>query len=129
MPTNETIGEEGVGLEDAQRAVDAAMAAASASERPFAVAVVDENGELVYLERKDGASSTAVRNAERKAYTSAYIGRDTLIYRQQIMHDGRTVADWSNAGITTLHGGLTLHRASQVIGGIGVSGTGDGGSR
>ena len=121
MPTNETIG-----LEDAQRAVDAAMAAASASERPFAVAVVDENGELVYLERKDGASATAVRNAERKAYTSAYIGRDTLIYRQQIMHDGRTVADWSNAGITTLHGGLTLHRASQVIGGIGVSGTGDG---
>ena len=120
MPTNETIG-----LEDAQRAVDAAMAAASASERPFAVAVVDENGELVYLERKDGASATAVRNAERKAYTSAYIGRDTLIYRQQIMHDGRTVADWSNAGITTLHGGLTLHRASQVIGGIGVSGTGD----
>ncbi len=120
MPTNETIG-----LEDAQRAVDAAMAAASARERPFAVAVVDENGELVYLERKDGASATAARNAERKAYTSAYIGRDTLIYRQQIMHDGRTVADWSNAGITTLHGGLTLHRASQVIGGIGVSGTGD----
>ena len=120
MPTNETIG-----LEDAQRAVDAAMAAASASERPFAVAVVDENGELVYLARKDGTSATAVRNAERKAYTSAYIGRDTLIYRQQIMHDGRTVADWSNAGITTLHGGLTLHRASQVIGGIGVSGTGD----
>ena len=121
MPSRETIS-----LEDAQRAVDAAMAAASARERPFAVAVVDENGELVYLARKDGTSATAVRNAERKAYTSAYIGRDTLIYRQQIMHDGRTVADWSNAGITTLHGGLTLHRASQVIGGIGVSGTGDG---
>ena len=86
---------------------------------------MDESGALAYLARRDGASATDVRNAERKAYTAAFIGRDTTIYRQQITHDGRTVADWSNDAITTLHGGLTLHRASEVIGGIGVSGTGD----
>ena len=120
MPAKETIT-----LEDAERAIAAAMAAARPNERPFALAVVDESGALVYSVRRDGASATDVRNAERKAYTAAYIGRDTLIYRQQISHDGRTVADWSNDGITTLHGGLTLHRASEVIGGIGVSGTGD----
>ena len=120
MPVKESIS-----LEDAERAISAATAAARPSEAPFAIAVVDENGDLVRLERRDGASATDVRNAERKAYTAAFIGRDTVIYRQQISHDGRTVADWSNDGITTLHGGLTLHRASQVIGGIGVSGTGD----
>ena len=116
---------ESLGLEDAERAADAAMAAARPGERPFAVAVVDESGELVCLVRKDGASATDVRNAERKAYTAAFIGRDTAVYRQQIAHDGRAVADWSNDRVTTLHGGLTLHRASQVVGGIGVSGTGD----
>lgn len=120
MPARETIS-----LEDAERAIGAAMAAARPNERPFALAVVDESGALVYSVRRDGASATDVRNAERKAYTAAFIGRDTLIYRQQISHDGRTVADWSNDGVTTLHGGLTLHRASEVIGGIGVSGTGD----
>ena len=120
MPARETIS-----LEDAERAAAAATAAARPDERPFAVAIVDETGALVYLTRRNGASATDVRNAERKAYTAAFIGRDTLIYRQQIAHDGRTVADWSNDGVTTLHGGLTLHRASEVIGGIGVSGTGD----
>lgn len=120
MPARESLG-----LEDAERAADAAIAAARPGERPFAVAVVDESGELVCLVRQDGASATDVRNAERKAYTAAFIGRDTAVYRQQIAHDGRTLADWSNARVTTLHGGLTLHRASQVVGGIGVSGTGD----
>ena len=120
MPARETIS-----LADAECAVAAAMAAARPSERPFALAVVDESGALVYSARRDGASATDVRNAERKAYTAAYIGRDTVIYRQQISHDGRTVADWSNDAVTTLHGGLTLHRASEVIGGIGVSGAGD----
>jgi uncharacterized protein GlcG (DUF336 family) len=47
------------------------------------------------------------------------------VWRLQILHDGRTVADWSNPYMTTLHGGWTLRRASQVIGGLGVSGSGD----
>ena len=80
---------------------------------------------MVYQIRQDGASAVDVRNAERKAYSAAYIGRDTSMWRLQILHDGRTVADWANPNLTTLHGGWTLRRASQVIGGIGVSGSGD----
>ena len=120
MPAKESVG-----LGDAERAIAAVLAAARPDEAPFAVAVVDEGGDLVQLVRRDGTAPVDVRNAERKAYTAAFIGRDSSVYRQQIAHDGRTVADWSNDGVTTLHGGLTLHRASQVIGGIGVSGTGD----
>jgi glc operon protein GlcG len=78
---------------------------------------------MVYLLRQDGASAIDVRNAERKAYTAAYIGRDTSMWRPQIMHDGRTVADWANPNLTTIHGGWTLRRGGQVIGGIGVSGS------
>ena len=80
---------------------------------------------MVYQIRQDGASAVDVRDAERKAYSAAYIGRDTSVWRLQILHDGRTVADWANPNLTTLHGGWTLRRASQVIGGIGVSGSGD----
>jgi hypothetical protein len=47
------------------------------------------------------------------------------MWRLQIRHDGRTVADWANPMLTTLHGGWTLRRASQVIGGLGVSGSGN----
>jgi uncharacterized protein GlcG (DUF336 family) len=114
-----------VSLSDARAAVDAILGSARANERPLAIALVDSEGNPVYLLRQDGASAVDVRNAERKAYSAAYIGRDTALWRQQILHDGRTVADWANPQLTTIHGGWTLRRASQVIGGLGVSGSGD----
>ena len=113
-----------VSLSEARLAVDAVLAAARASET-LAVSVVDGSGQMVYQVRQDGASAVDVRNAERKAYTAAFIGRDTALWRLQILHDGRTVADWSNPQLTTIHGGWTLRRASQVIGGLGVSGSGN----
>ena len=114
-----------VSLDGARLAAEAALAAAKPGDGPIAVAVTGPTGDVAYLVRQDGASAVDVRNAERKAYTAAFIGRDTSAYRLQLAHDGRTVADWSDAMVTTLHGGWTLHRQSQVIGGIGVAGSGN----
>jgi uncharacterized protein GlcG (DUF336 family) len=114
-----------IGIDDAQLVVAAVMKAVGASDGPLAVAVTDGDGNLVHLVRQDGTSAVDVRNAERKAYTAAYIGRDTSLWRLQILHDGRTVADWSNDKTTTIPGGWTLRRQSQVIGGVGVSGSGN----
>jgi glc operon protein GlcG len=118
------IAQLSVALADACTAVDAILKGARASDGPLAISVVDPAGNVVYQTRQDGSAAVDVRNAERKAYTAAYIGRDTSVWRLQIRHDGRTVADWSNPNMTTLHGGWTLRRASQVIGGLGVSGSG-----
>jgi uncharacterized protein GlcG (DUF336 family) len=114
-----------ISLADARVAVDAVLEAARRHAAPLAVTVVDSHANLVYQVRQDGAAAVDVRAAERKAYTAAYIGRDTSMWRLQILHDGRTVADWANPNLTTMHGGWTLRRASQVIGGLGVSGSGD----
>jgi uncharacterized protein GlcG (DUF336 family) len=114
-----------IGVSDARIAVDAVVGSARQNEAPLAIAVVDGDGNMIYQIRQDGASAVDVRNSERKAITAAYIGRDTSVWRLQILHDGRTVADWSNPNLTTIHGGWTLRRASQVIGGLGVSGSGD----
>jgi len=114
-----------MGLAEARVAVEAVLSAVRSSDGPLAVAAIDAQGTMVYLVRQDGARAVDVKNAERKAYTAAYIGRDTSMWRLQIRHDGRTVADWANPALTTLHGGWTLRRASQVIGGLGVSGSGD----
>jgi uncharacterized protein GlcG (DUF336 family) len=114
-----------IDLADARAAVDAVLAGARATDLPLAIAVVDGSCDTVYQLRQDGASAVDVRNAERKAFTAAYIGRDTSMWRLQIRHDGRTVADWANPMLTTLHGGWTLRRASQIIGGLGVSGSGN----
>src|SRR2546425_10182816 len=114
-----------IGLADARVAVAAVLASIKPIDSPLAIAVVDAEGQMVYLMRQDGASAVDVRNAERKAYTAAFIGRDTSMWRLQILHDGRTVADWANPNLTTIHGGWTLRRESQVIGGIGGSGAGE----
>jgi uncharacterized protein GlcG (DUF336 family) len=114
-----------IGLADARLAVESLLASTRAGELPLAVCVVDAAGTPVYEVRQDGVSAAEVRNAERKAYTAAFIGRDTSMWRLQIRHDGRSVADWANPQLTTLHGGWTLRRASQVIGGLGVSGSGN----
>lgn len=115
----------GIDLSEARAAIETVLSSARPSDSPLAIAVVDSTGHPVYQIRQDGAAAVDVRNAERKAYTAAYIGRDTSMWRLQIRHDGRTVADWANPMLTTLHGGWTLRRASQVIGGLGVSGSGN----
>ena len=74
MPSKETLE-----IEDAQRAIDAILSKGISAGNPFAVAIVDENGEIVLLIRQDGTSASDVLNAERKAYTASYIGRDTSI--------------------------------------------------
>jgi len=114
-----------IGLADACIAVAAVLAGTRPNDAPLAIAVVDGQGQMVYLVRQDRAAAIDVRDAERKAYTAAYIGRDTSMWRLQILHDGRTVADWANPNLTTIHGGWTLRRAGQVIGGLGVSGSGN----
>jgi uncharacterized protein GlcG (DUF336 family) len=114
-----------IGLAEARIAIEAVLGSTRRNEAPLAVSIVDSDGNMIYQLRQDGASAVNVRNAERKAVTAAYIGRDTSVWRLQILHDGRTVADWSNPNLTTMHGGWTLRRASQVIGGLGVSGSGD----
>lgn len=111
-----------IGIEEARRAVAATLGAMVARDKPIAVVVADENGEPVYAERMDGATANDLRQAERKAYTAAFMARDTRGYREQLLHDGRTLADWSDPMMTTLTGGLTIGERRAVFGAIGVHG-------
>jgi 2-iminobutanoate/2-iminopropanoate deaminase len=120
---NDAAGEKQIiGLEAARRAVEATLARVTSSDHPIAVAVADENGELIHAVRMEGATANDMRQAERKAYTAAFMARDTSSYREQLVHDGRTLADWSDAMLTTLSGGLTIGTRRQVCGAIGVHG-------
>src|SRR5437867_863765 len=104
-----------IGLEAARRAVDATLASVSPSDQPIAVAVADENGELVHAMRMEGATANDMRQAERKAYSAAFMARDTSSYREQLQNDGRTLADWSDPMLTTLSGGLTIGGRRETV--------------
>lgn len=99
-------------------------AAATEARVPVTACVVDVHGNVVLLHRMQGAGLFAVEIAERKAYTSALIGRRTIeldpmtqlgqpLYPLLMMAGGR---------FTSMGGGVPLLHEGQRVAGVGVSG-------
>jgi glc operon protein GlcG len=83
------------------------------------VAVVDDSGTLLLLERLDAAQVASVEVAIGKARTAAIFRRPSKVFEDQI-RDGR-VAALALPGATALQGGLPLVHGGRVVGAIGVS--------
>ncbi len=91
---------------------------------PMVIAVVDSGGNLVALQRMDGALLVSVDIATNKAYTAVA----TKIATQDlagISQPGQPLFGIHNADggrIVIFGGGIPLKREDEIIGGIGVSG-------
>ena len=113
-------------VEDALRAVDAAMETASAeSAGPLAVAVVDDNGDLVAFARTDGTPIFQRKHAIRKAYTASRVGADLSEFAAYRAERGMSASDFDDGFVGAAHGGVVVRAAGQgvVIGAIGVQGS------
>ena len=71
------LAQRSLGLEEAQRVITAAVDYAKQKNWRITVVVVDRTGELIACARMDGRAPRFLKAAHRKAYTAAYIGRDT----------------------------------------------------
>lgn len=111
-----------LGLDDAQRAIAAAVAEAKNDGRPMAVAVVDASGDLISCARMDGAHERVLRFAIRKAYTAAIMGRDTTGFKAELAERARTLDDYGDPLFTTLQGGVPVSVNKEVVGGVAVGG-------
>jgi glc operon protein GlcG len=97
-------------------------AAARDGGRPISVAVVDCSGELIYFARIDGAPARTVRLAINKAYTAAYMERDSGEFGLSLAAARRTLDWYGDARLTGIAGGLPVRKESTTLGAIGVSG-------
>ena len=112
-----------LGLEDAQRAMDAILGALTVDDNPIALAITDDHGVLVCCLRQDGAATRMIRRATAKAYTAAVLGTDTVAFRDNVLKaEQRTLGDWGDPMITSLQGGLVIRAHGKVVGGIAMSG-------
>ncbi len=112
-----------LGLDDAQRALDAVLGALTPADNPIALAIADDGGVAVLCLRQDGAPPRMLRRARAKAYTAASVGMDTVVFRDDVLRaTSRTLDDWGDPMITSLQGGLTVRSAGEVVGGIALSG-------
>jgi len=107
-------------LTAAKKIAMAAEAEAAKNKWNVVIAIVDDGGHLVYLQRMDGTQTGSVDVAISKARTSQAFRRATKVFEDAIA-GGRT-AILGLDGALPLEGGLPLMLSGQLIGAIGVSG-------
>ena len=115
----------GLTLEGAKKVIATAVAEAKRVSAPGgAIAVVDDGGNLLALERLDQTFAASANIAIGKARTSALFKKPTKLFEDAIK-GGRTSmvtlgSDLQN--FTPLQGGIPLEWEGKVVGAIGVSG-------
>jgi glc operon protein GlcG len=107
-------------LEGARNAIAAAQAEAKKAGAAGVIAVVDEGGNLVALERLDGTFAAGANISIGKARTAVLFKRPTRVF-EEVVTRGRTVMVALN-DFTPLQGGVPILVGGEVVGGIGVSG-------
>ncbi len=101
----------------------AAGAEAEALKNNWAVtiAIVDDGGHLLWLQRLDGAAAISAHIAPAKANTAAMGRRESKIY-EDIINGGRVSFLSAPALEGMLEGGVPIMKDGQCLGAIGVSG-------
>ena len=107
-------------LDGAKQVAAAAAAEAKRNHEGAVIAVVDDGGNLLYLERLDGTFAAGSTIAVGKARTSALFKKPTSAF-EDIIKNGRTAMVALN-DFTPLQGGVPLEAGGVVVGAIGVSG-------
>jgi uncharacterized protein GlcG (DUF336 family) len=103
-----------------------AIAAAAENEAlsnnwAVSIAIVDDGGHLLWLQRLDGAAPVSAHIAPAKANSSALGRRETKIY-EDLINNGRYSFLSAPTIQGMLEGGLPIVKDGQTIGAIGVSG-------
>ncbi|WIV95984.1 MULTISPECIES: GlcG/HbpS family heme-binding protein [Roseateles] len=108
-------------LEDVKRIAAAAEAEALAHQWAVTIAIVDDGGHLLWLQRLDGAPAVSAQIAPAKAHTAALGRRESKVY-EDIINQGR-VSFLSAPGLSgLLEGGVPVLVDGHCIGAVGVSG-------
>ena len=110
-------------LEEARGSADKAIAKAREMGVQISLAVVDEFGQLVQMDRMDGASLMSPDIAEAKAVTALNFRRATSLVAQQINPDIlRSIQASVHFNILAAAGGVPIYRDGELAGAIGASG-------
>ncbi|TNC95458.1 MAG: hypothetical protein FD121_1414 [Gallionellaceae bacterium] len=107
-------------LEDAKRIAAAAEIEALKNGWKVVVAVVDDGGHLLYLQRSHETQWGSVDTAIMKAHAAVAFQRPTKASEDAVL-SGRLI-HLALPGVIPAEGGVPLVRDDIIIGGLGVSG-------
>ena len=107
-------------LEAAKKIAVAAEAEARKNNWNVVIAVVDDGGHLIYLQRIDGTQTGSIDVAIGKARTSAAFKRPTKVF-DELAKTRPSITSISPTAVL-LEGGVPVVVGGQVVGAVGVSG-------
>lgn len=108
-------------LDDARTMAAAAEREALANHWAVSIAIVDEGGHLLWLQRLDGAAPISAQIGPAKARTAALGRRESKVY-EDVINQGRTSFLSAPSLEGMLEGGVPVMIDGQCIGAVGVSG-------
>lgn len=106
-------------IEGARNVIAAAVAYARTKAGTAVIAVVDDGGNLMALERLDGTFAAGASVSIGKARTAALFKKPTRVF-EELINKGRTAM--TTVDFTPLIGGVPIMVDGQMVGAIGVSG-------
>jgi glc operon protein GlcG len=115
------MDKKGLTLEAAKKVAAAAEEEAVKNKWTVVIAIVDEGGNLVYLQRLDETQIGSIEVAIQKVKTAVSFKRPTKALEDAVITGGRTVV-LSLPGVVPIEGGLPLVVDGKVLGAVGVSG-------
>ena len=108
-------------LADVKLIAAAADAEAIKHNGAVTIAIVDDGGHLLWLQRLDGAAAISAHIAPAKAHTAAMGRRESKIY-EDVINQGRVSFLSAPLLQGMLEGGVPILKDGQCLGAVGVSG-------
>jgi uncharacterized protein GlcG (DUF336 family) len=101
----------------------AALDACKARGYPISVVVVDRGGDTMVALKADGAGPHTMENARRKAYTARTFRMTTQQFAEEMKTRPVRREQTTLPGVIAINGGVPIKLGSDVIGGVGLSGS------
>ncbi|MFC7299264.1 GlcG/HbpS family heme-binding protein [Herminiimonas aquatilis] len=108
-------------LDDVKKIAAAAETEATLNKWCVTIAIVDDGGHLLWLQRMDGAAPISSHIAPAKAKTAALGRRESKVY-EDIINNGRFSFMTAPTLEGMLEGGVPIMINGQCLGAVGVSG-------
>jgi len=106
-------------IDDAKKMAAACRAEAEKNKWNVVIAILDDGGHLIYLERMDGTQKASSRIAVQKGKTAILFKRPSGVL-EKVVSGGRVAV--MSLGATTVEGGVPVVVDGEYVGAIGVSG-------
>ena len=119
----QTVEKKALTIDGAKKVIAGAVAYAKKNNAPGgAIAVVDDGGNLMAVERLDGTFAAGANISIGKARTAALFKRPTKVFEDTIKNGRTSLIALPDAYFTPLQGGVPITIDGQIVGGVGVSG-------